>query len=673
MNVTFEQHKKNLGTAAELLTTETEFAKDVRADEKTLKVLEEQKKKTNEAFKVLIVGQFSSGKSSMVNAWAGKEFLPTGTLPETGVVTEMIYGEQFRVTLYPRQGLNNGQPKVLIEPTTEEIKSLCSIDNEAAMDEKNREKTRNLQYERVVMECDLPLLKEGIMLVDTVGMNDPWGNDYITERYFPKADAVIYLMNANMAYGSDDQKLLTKINEYGLRDLIIVYTHYDQVVSANRFKPQSELEQIRRVLCGHASKHTNVGDQGVHFVDSLEGLYGKINGDEKAVIHSGIKGLEDFCYKFLVENKGAIKMRVLCSSINESAEKLEMMTKQLDMAANSDTGHYEEVLKQAEQELKTAESLVEETLSRFEKECVRTRTIAETSVKAHVAGLADKVDLDDYTFTEELPRRWENMVFGARKKKAEAILTEGYQAMNDRMERANQEWVRTELSELMVAQVQQSIENVGQNLTDFYLKLDGLDGLLAGQQQKAKSKRAVTDVVAVVACGLLGGGWMAMAIGASEGKGAMGKALLGQAGVAVVGSALVALGAPITLPVLAVAGIAVNILQVIFQNNDKHLERLRTEVVKNYREGYKGEFGVQNESVKSIMNAYDGAIKQTKANLREMLNKELEEKRQNIERTRKTTLMNMNEKKDIMAKNEEIRVELENVRNRSRALVAQYN
>ena len=53
------------------------------------------------AFKIYLVGPFSCGKSSLLNRWLGVDVLSTGIAPETAISTELRYGEEPRMVLYP--------------------------------------------------------------------------------------------------------------------------------------------------------------------------------------------------------------------------------------------------------------------------------------------------------------------------------------------------------------------------------------------------------------------------------------------------------------------------------------------------------------------------------------------------------------------------------------------
>ena len=132
-------HKQVLMQLANLVTEEEDCAAQIYLDSEQIRekkaALEIERKRTSEPFNVLVIGAFSSGKSSMINALIGEELLPTGFLPETAVLGELHYGQQKRITLYPKKGRWEGgdAPFDLKETSSEEIAKYVSLSADNAI------------------------------------------------------------------------------------------------------------------------------------------------------------------------------------------------------------------------------------------------------------------------------------------------------------------------------------------------------------------------------------------------------------------------------------------------------------------------------------------------------------------------------------------------------------
>ena len=52
-----------------------------------------------ENFTVVVLGEFSRGKSTFINALLGKSLLPMDVLPETAVLSALLYGDEPEATI----------------------------------------------------------------------------------------------------------------------------------------------------------------------------------------------------------------------------------------------------------------------------------------------------------------------------------------------------------------------------------------------------------------------------------------------------------------------------------------------------------------------------------------------------------------------------------------------
>ncbi|MBR4039921.1 MAG: dynamin family protein [Clostridia bacterium] len=672
MNVTLEMHNSNLEKVNGLLTDEKQCAVTIAPENTEIQmILDEQKKKTREAFKVLIVGAFNAGKTSMINALAGREnFLPTGDLPETGVITELIYGEQYRITLYPKEGSGNAEPLVLIDPAADVFKKYCSIDNKANM---TGELTSNMQYERVVVECDIPLLKEGIMLIDTVGMNDPWGNDYITERYFPKSDAVIYLMDSNHIYTAEDKRLLTRINDFGFRDLIIVYTKFGEVMHRNRRKPQSVMDEFCEIARQQAANHTDIGDAGIHFIDSLDALDGKLSGDRDMVVRSGFDGFEKFYTRYLVENKGRMKIQTLNNSMQRLCEELTSMADKIRLSATTDIGVLNTRIAAANQELDIAEQNMLASVAHFKDAVQKARPLLEASIENHVAQLANKVDLEDYELKNRLPRGMTKFIPGRDGKMAEAIQQECQNELEQRMARANKDWMMTEMSNMLQSVITSSLETIGSELMDFYVQMDEVDAKLTGNYRKEKNKKTITDVVAGVAFTALTGDPFTGSLALTHGTGAMGRAIAGNIAVNTAVMVALGMGVPVSIPLVLAADIATHIIAILATNNEKRETKLKADIMAGFRKAYSEAATSQQTTTAGMIRACDDIIVNAGERIKAQLQMELDKKRAEIGAMCEVAQKGVGEKNLLIKRNQDAMKTLDEICREGNQIAAQYN
>ena len=98
-------------------------------------------------------------------------------------------------------------PFDLVKVTTEEISKYVSLSTEDAINSMERnidgdasQSRINAKFEKMVIFWPLDILKDGVVLVDSPGINDPYSNDYIVNDYLPKADAIVYVMDSQHPY-----------------------------------------------------------------------------------------------------------------------------------------------------------------------------------------------------------------------------------------------------------------------------------------------------------------------------------------------------------------------------------------------------------------------------------------------------------------------------------------
>ena len=684
-------HKKVLQELGALIEREknciARIYPDVNAEscKQKKETLEQALSKTGEEFKVLVIGTFSSGKSCMINALIGEELLPTGFLPETAVIGELHYGAQKRITLYPKKGQWEGgdQPFDLREATPEEIAKYVSLTADDAVNNMHRdemfsenssEKRIESKFEKMVIYWPLDILKDGVVLVDSPGINDPYSSDYIVNSYLPQADAIVYVMKAIDAYSGTDVEQLNAINAIGFRNITTGYTWYDAVVSQNR-KPE-KLQQVRDRLISYMTKHTDLGVQSIHFLSSMDALEAKEKNDAGKLKESGFAGFEGFLGQYLVEGKGTDQVRNMAATIILQSRAMMRDAKSFDEAAGKDMKELEARIKNAQAELNTIRVNSLNAGNNFQTHLKNNLPQARNMISQFVSTLADAVDLEGFEPDTRLPtgprKLWPFGENGVRHL-ANELKDECQQELERRMGIALRSWCNKDLNDYMTEAIKESVDTIRPNLVQIARDLEQVNTTISGGDVTIKNGDA-SNIALGVAYALLTGDWFTGGMSAVYGKGAMGRAVAFQFAAGIGLGLLAAAGVVVTLPAIIVASLGASILAVLSNNNEKQVEKIKKQVVSNLRESFKGTDGIETREsiVDGVMSQIETLVQAACDDMNEALRADIQASEDSIQQ-RITVCSADQSKKEAQKKAWEESVnELQDIEKKALAICGEY-
>ena len=128
-------------------------------------------------FNLVVVGRFSRGKTTLMNAMLGTGRLPTGIMPVTSVITTVSYGTEERVVLHYQH------TNLFLEYPVSELA-------EHITEQGNPGNVQRIHTAEVQLPAEL--LRRGFYFIDTPGLGSSiLENTETTEAFLPEADALV--------------------------------------------------------------------------------------------------------------------------------------------------------------------------------------------------------------------------------------------------------------------------------------------------------------------------------------------------------------------------------------------------------------------------------------------------------------------------------------------------
>lgn len=321
--VWFKEKKSDL---AKMLGESSEIINDLAMPQFAENLKQLSDKVNNDSFKIQIVGTFKNGKSTFINALLGEDILPTQALPCTAVINEIKYGEVKRAVLHFRNPLPNKLLECIPDATMkymqdngmkdippmdidyDEINKYVVIPTDGDPDEISLESP----YKTVELFYPSPLLKEGVEIIDSPGLNEADERTNVTLEYLDKADAIIFLLDATKACAKDEMDMIEDILvAKGFDDMFFVVNRIDMI-------RRQERDDIKRFVEKKVDQFTT---NPIYCVSALQAIEGKVNHNNDLYINSGMPVFELRLAEFLTKDKGRIKLVQPAKELNNILAK----------------------------------------------------------------------------------------------------------------------------------------------------------------------------------------------------------------------------------------------------------------------------------------------------------------------------------------------------------------
>jgi hypothetical protein len=143
------------------------------------------------ALRVVVFGEFNRGKSTLINALLGRLVLPAKLIPTTGHITRVVFGTTEEVRVRHAGGRL-------------ETCGLDRLDSFAALDRAGQARE---DVEVIEVAVNAPLLRPGLVLVDTPGVKERDAQTRRARQAIATADLVLLVLDARQLLSSGEREL----------------------------------------------------------------------------------------------------------------------------------------------------------------------------------------------------------------------------------------------------------------------------------------------------------------------------------------------------------------------------------------------------------------------------------------------------------------------------------
>jgi len=265
-------------------------------------------------FNLVVVGRFSRGKTSLMNAILATDRLPTGIVPLTSVVTTVAYGSKEQVII------NYHGNRFPSEIPVDDLPQFIT----------QRHNPGNVRQVRVA-EVKLPaeFLRRGFYFVDTPGLGSAIPeNTRTTEEFLPEADAFVLVTSYESPLSEEESRIVRAAFSSGRRVFVVLNKH-DIVTCDERRDVVGYLNEQLIELLGN-------GAPRVFSVSARDGIEAKRLRDAQRLAASGIEELEKELVRFLLAYKSAEFLLRMCDRV---ADMLHQLSHKVDVKRSLERIH----------------------------------------------------------------------------------------------------------------------------------------------------------------------------------------------------------------------------------------------------------------------------------------------------------------------------------------------
>lgn len=498
----FREQKERLGS---MLADSADVISELNMTSASDNLSKLSEKVNNDTFKIQVVGTFKNGKSTFINSLLGEAVLPAYSRPCTAVINEVKYGENKEAVLYFRNPLPDKIPDsisskamnhmkthgmVNIPPLKigyDEIKDYVCI----PMGGDPQEMLLESPYEKVELFWPLDILKEGVEIIDSPGLDEAETRTRVTMDYLSKADAILFVLTADKLCSQAEMDFIeNNLKDYGFTDPFFIVNRFDLI----RDKEKNEIREFAKM------KLSEFTTNEIFYVSAQDALDGEVEHDKALYEKSNMSEFTSILSDFLTKDKGKIKLsqpaRELKRILNTEAlyKIIPGQRTMLECSLDDVKARYEK----AKPQLVTLKDKKKQIISSFLLLIEQSKQEFKRASNRNMLSMSEMIPV---WINEFEPKSKFNVI--PTKKKTTVVVSEISEFVTKKIQEQQSKWKKEVLQPLVEEKAQYIFKSAERDLTNLYNDIDSLNIQISGRRDVNPDNVPLWQRIAGAAGGIL--------------------------------------------------------------------------------------------------------------------------------------------------------------------------